>query len=41
MIQHGMGAVLDDASSDGIVPGFDPAAGWRKVMDAYLHCPAR
>lgn len=40
MIQHGMGAVLDDIPKDGLVAGFDPESGWETSLDSYLHCPA-
>jgi hypothetical protein len=39
MIQHGMGAVLGDASKDGLVDGFDSESSWEKSLDTYLHCP--
>lgn len=39
MIQHGMGAVLGDASKDGLVGGFEPEPAWEKALDSYLHCP--
>ena len=37
MIQHGMGAFFG-GSGDGLVRGFDPAAGWNEAMSKYLHC---
>jgi hypothetical protein len=37
MIQHGMG-VMTGSAADPIVPGFDPATEWPRVVDAYLHC---
>lgn len=33
-------AGLTGISGDGLVPGFDRDAGWRKALDSYLHCPA-
>lgn len=49
MIQHGMGAILEDSPArkevmgdlpkDGIVEGFDAQSAWEKSLDGYLHCP--
>lgn len=39
MIQHGMGAVLDDTSKDGLIDSFDSESAWEQSLDSYLHCP--
>ncbi|MDP3196071.1 hypothetical protein [Tabrizicola sp.] len=37
MIQHGM-AAFTALEGDGLVPGFDPAAGWEQVMRETVAC---
>lgn len=37
MIQHGMGAFLGQGS-DGLIPGFEPAAAWESSVQTFLNC---
>jgi hypothetical protein len=39
MIQHGMGAFTKSGATNDLLPDFDPATGWKKSLDTYLHCP--
>jgi hypothetical protein len=41
MIQHGMGAFLNNGSGDGLVKDFDAKAAWQESLAGYLHCSGR
>jgi hypothetical protein len=39
MIQHGMGAFIEQGSHTDMVANFDAQAAWEKALATYLHCP--
>lgn len=39
MIQHGMGAFINNGAGDGLSKDFDANATWKQLLNTYLHCP--